>query len=681
MTSRLSCPLASCELIPMKLLQVEEIESHTATDSCSHQPLKNLIFKGPLEGTTPLLLACHYGDLEAVMRIVDIWAVDVQKTAKYYTDPSNYLHRGFDSKIDKATPMFVAALNGHSKIVRYLIEKGADVSSEISFGANMIYDGLTPLQGTVCKLLYYQKLLSGTKEDRNKIVQLLLECGADPSALPSNSKIPIWMRELCSADITTRLINHGMNLNQRNPETGETVLHHWASLPKGITEKDSLVVVKLLLEKDANLVIIQDNSGLTPILRAANGRGGVCPNLNVLNFLLEREEFSRMEKIEAMELAGAVILSNTANASQFQQAFEYWRRALKLRLDGTIGSNSTLNKIPLKLESVAAVEWVTSDQLERVIHHPHEYVYQAFLVQMRIFYKKSWGAFKSASSVFNSLNYARIVGLRRFLNILCAILEIIPRFSVIVKGLWETTIQVVESLLMTLSTLERDSPELLDIEIVQISLDFILATDQFDLEDSIQLSNYKNYTRTLCRLVSILARLPQFLVNEDIMGTLFELVRRDKMKGGGPTLLHIICREDDRIINNILATARLLLQAGADPNATDASGDTPLHFLARMNGEWVDPTARSLFDSGARLDRVNKYGKMPVDVWIDGYYLKNRHQADNQRRVGWNDLPSWFHNFIPKLSWLSARAVSFHKIPCLRPEDLPATLKRIVNMH
>ena len=31
---------------------------------CRHAPLKELVLRGSLEGTTPLLLACSHGDLE-----------------------------------------------------------------------------------------------------------------------------------------------------------------------------------------------------------------------------------------------------------------------------------------------------------------------------------------------------------------------------------------------------------------------------------------------------------------------------------------------------------------------------------------------------------------------------------------------------------------------------------------
>ena len=62
----------------------------------------------------------------------------------------------------------------------------------------------------------------------------------------------------------------------------------------------------------------RDEEGLTPILVAASaycGSVSVGPNnLNVLDFLLERDDIKLEEKIQAMELAGAsIILSDTGN--------------------------------------------------------------------------------------------------------------------------------------------------------------------------------------------------------------------------------------------------------------------------------------------------------------------------------------------------------------------------------
>jgi len=149
---------------------------------------------------------------------------------------------------------------------------------------------------------------------------------------------PIWLKVGCDANAIIELINQGkMDLTQRTLFFNETVLHYWAgghkiskfSMDHGISyyQEDSLRIVKLLVEKGADLLAV-NSWNFTPLIEAANGPHRGLPNLKVLDFLLDREEYSRAEKIEAMELAGAVILQNEKNALIFYKAIDYWRKAL-----------------------------------------------------------------------------------------------------------------------------------------------------------------------------------------------------------------------------------------------------------------------------------------------------------------------------------------------------------------
>jgi len=200
---------------------------------------------------------------------------------------------------------------------------------------------------------------------------------------------PIWTEIRCDANAVTKLINQGMDLTQRAPFFNETVLHHWAgghyccNIERdgwSSLQEDSLKVVKLLIEKGADLLAL-DNWGFTPLIEAANGSHyGKLPNLKVLDFLLGRVEYSRAEKIEAMELAGAVILQTTKNASLFTKAFDYWRKTLHLRRQMEEGDSGFIDKPRLNLKNVQITEWNTSAELENVIDHPDEFLIQSFFV-------------------------------------------------------------------------------------------------------------------------------------------------------------------------------------------------------------------------------------------------------------------------------------------------------------
>ncbi len=62
---------------------------------------------------------------------------------------------------------------------------------------------------------------------------------------------------------------------------------------------------------------------------------------------------------------------------------------------------------------------------------------------------------------------------------------------------------------------------------------------------------------------------------------------------------------------DVVATARALLDAGADANAVDANGSTALHPAASAG--WTS-VIQLLADHGATLDVVNKNGRTPLDL-------------------------------------------------------------------
>ncbi len=215
------CPLAPyvIDSLPlqtrMNLARVMEIEQHVSSAGpCIHPPLKELVLHGSYDGSTPLMLACEEGHLDAVERILG-WGTDINAVANFYH------HRRYGCLIGGATPLFVASLIGHIEVVRYLISKSANVSAVTRTESNQDYDGLTPLHGAF-KEGRPEKSFSEQCAESSIIAHLLLAAGANPSTLTSDGK-PVWMGLFCGYDATIALVNRELDVNQRNWK-GETIL-------------------------------------------------------------------------------------------------------------------------------------------------------------------------------------------------------------------------------------------------------------------------------------------------------------------------------------------------------------------------------------------------------------------------------------------------------------------------
>merc|ERR1719334_563391 len=116
------------------------------------------------------------------------------------------------------------------------------------------------------------------------------------------------------------------------------------------------------------------------------------------------------------------------------------------------------------------------------------------------------------------------------------------------------------------------------------------------------------------------------------MKDIYRLVQLHPRTSTGSTLLHLTVNQqtpvDDFHTNEVCkfpcaSTSKLLLQAGADPQATDRAKNTPLHIIVNYKKIVSDfltlhAIVMALLEAGAHIDAVNAAGQTPLSAAATG---------------------------------------------------------------
>jgi hypothetical protein len=152
---------------------------------------------------------------------------------------------------------------------------------------------------------------------------------------------------------------------------------------------------------------------------------------------------------------------------------------------------------------------------------------------------------------------------------------------------------------------------------------------------------------------------------------LFDLIKRRREKRNTRKGKRKIQKINDDILtaaeNFQLSVTRLILRLGADPNATDMHGFTPLHLLAMNRGSVAQ--SRMLLDYGAHVHQTDSMNRTPLM-----HFQEWQSQLDNQGNPDLN-LQSMIASVLPlPLSCLAAQVVSKNEIFPFDKEQVPSVL-------
>lgn len=402
-------------------------------------------------------------------------------------------------------------------------------------------------------------------------------------------------------------------------------------------------------------------------------------NVSALEYFLGRDDISALQKIDALELAGATLMLKKDDADSVAQAFEYWNRATDLR----DGQETTLSKVPLNDNRIVhwrTVEWTTKDQLRELQRFPSERKLQALMVLLRIGSEISSDALTKFEPILEVYwEKLKVVNQRTKLLEVCWItLEAFGRK----KGLQKNDLRMIDEftyrLISAIKDLKEERNPILTPEILRVSLESVSTVYLNTLDGGY----YRmRISFSIGQLVSILAHIPEMMTRE-MMCCLHKMVGCNNRKDYY-CLLFTICRmfpsfDDLRVI------VRLLLKAGADPNTTDEYGNNALHILAGTSTWFLNDGAKArlnqlieeLIDRGAHLDQVNKLQETPKDVWKKNNGTIKSFGKEREMQLP----PTWIKTNIPPLTCLSARTIALNGI-LYDETTLPITLHAFVAMH
>jgi ankyrin repeat protein len=192
--------------------------------------------------------------------------------------------------IHGSTPLSIAAQEGHLEVVKLLLEKGAAIEtktnyrralvSTVAFYSNPAIVKVLAVKGTV-EAIGATPLYIAAGEGHLAVVKLLLEKGAAIEAKAEDGCTPLSTAAFNGhADVVKLLLERGGAVEGQHKDRVTPLAM--------AAQQGHLEVVRLLLEKGA-AVDAKDNNGFTPLARAAQNRDGLLArHLKVMKFLLAK---------------------------------------------------------------------------------------------------------------------------------------------------------------------------------------------------------------------------------------------------------------------------------------------------------------------------------------------------------------------------------------------------------
>ncbi|KAJ9592024.1 hypothetical protein L9F63_001463, partial [Diploptera punctata] len=560
------------------------------SDSEVHELLNQQVVEDDGQRCTPLIVAARHGHDKVVKMLLSKFEPDIEQEGTVKFD--GYV-------IEGASALWCAAGAGHLNVVKTLVKSGANVNHPTKTNS-------TPLRAACF-------------DGRLDIVKYLTDHLADIHiANKYNNTCLMIAAYKGHLDVVSFLLEKGANPDEK-AHCGATALHF-------ASECGHVAIVKELLEYGAH--ITKNESGMSPLIAAAERT-----RADVVEYLVTRPEVSQEERIEALELLGASYANDKDNYC-LELAYQYLHRTMEMRYSDP--NNIIIKKLAKPVPAYENwVECQTLEELEAIQLNHNALHMESLSIRERILGTHNPEVphpviFRGAVFADNA-RFDRCIDLwlhalhLRQLNKVSVVKDLL-RFAQVFSqmihvGVDLTFSQVEDVLAASVLELERNKEK-------------IANPSPKDDMDKVMEEMESNVTTVLYILV-IITKLMKFCSKKEefhVNRLVFRLNQLQVSTRDGQTLLHLCVNADTPVddfhTNDVCkfpcaATAKLLIQCGADVNAMDQNRNTPLHIIVSYQKPISDfltlhSIIMELTEAGAHMDSVNAQGETPFEAATTG---------------------------------------------------------------
>ena len=497
---------------------------------------------------TPLIIAAHNGHLNSVKILLGYGAdIEARGTLKIGNEV-----------VEGCTPLWGAAATGHLDVLRLLIEQNAEVDGRTSTGS-------TPLR-------------AAAHQGHLDIVRCLVESRADVNTRNYNDESTPLMAACYwgHLSVVTYLIDKGAFMDLQCKDAGNTALHD--AVKRGYLE----MVSKLLALGASQL---PNNQGLTPLLHACDLR-----SIEMVEYLINRPECTKEQRIDALELLGASIANDTSRDSK--KAFSYMKRGMEERYEDP--AHPLLKK---KMEPVEAYqnrkESQTLQELALLEGDDHAIGMEGLIIRERILGPDNPANLHTiryqGAVLADSEEYELCIGLWK------RALEKAMNCDVGITKYLEDSTYVFAEMVHKGKRLRPNCIE--DVFEVLVAASEKRAEKQKSKNSQEGHDNEDQEKTLYCALYLLIIYIKVKGQNTNIIDFLQRFLRLNPQTNDGNTLLHLVAWHEtpffsyrEKIMRSVcklpcVETMKLILHAGCDVNAVNTEGNTPLHLAVKFKPE------------------------------------------------------------------------------------------------